>query len=266
MPKITNYAPGTFCWADLATPDAESAKKFYTSLFGWSFIDTPVGEGMVYTMFQLNGADVAALSEHADQPPHWNAYVSVTSADATADKAKSLGAEILGRPFDVMDVGRMAIIQDPQGAYIFAWEPRKHHGAGLIGEPGTLCWTELATHDATKSADFYSKLFSWKPISNEVNDTTYTVFMNGDKMVAGMFPMGPEWKEIPSHWSVFFAVKNCRESLNKAVSMGANVIVEPTPVENFGCFAVLQDPQGAPFGIVAMGEEKCESTGQGSCC
>ncbi len=134
-----------------------------------------------------------------------------------------------------------------------------------MGEPGTLCWTELAAHDITKAANFYSGLFKWKPISNEVNNTTYTVFMNDDKMVAGMFPISQEWKDMPSHWSVFFCVENCKESLDKAISLGAQVIVPPTPVENFGCFAVLQDPQGAPFGIVAMGEEKC-GTEQGGCC
>lgn len=266
MPKITKYVPGTFCWADLATPDAQKAKTFYTNLFGWTFTDTPVGPGMTYTMFHLNGADVAALSEHADQPPHWNSYVAVESADAAAAQAKSLGATIVAEPFDVMEAGRMAIMQDPQGAYLFVWQAGVHAGAGIVGEPGTLCWTELATPDTAKAADFYSGLFKWKPISNEVNNTTYTVFMNGDKMAAGMFPIGEEWKEVPPHWSVFFGVKNCKESLDKAVSMGGHVIVPPTPVENFGCFAVLQDPQGAPFGIVAMGEEQCCSTEEGGCC
>ena len=266
MPKITTHAPGTFCWADLATNDAQAAKTFYNSLFGWTFTDMPISEGMTYTMFHLNGADVAALAENTEQPPHWNPYVSVESADDTASQAQSLGAQVIFEPFDVMDKGRMAVMQDPAGAFLCVWQSKSHHGAGLMGEPGTLSWTELATHDAAKSSEFYTKLFHWKSVSNEVNDTTYTVFMNDDKMVAGMFPIGEEWKEIPSHWSVFFAVTSCKESLEKAVSLGAQVIVEPTPVENFGCFAVLQDPQGAPFGIVAMREDCGGLEQEGRCC
>ncbi|MBA3752338.1 VOC family protein [Candidatus Dependentiae bacterium] len=267
MPKITAHQPGTFCWTDLATTDAEGAKKFYTNLFGWTFEDTPAGEGMTYTMLKLDGNEVAALSQHADQPPHWNTYIAVENVDETVAQAKSLGAQVFMEAFDVMDVGRMAMIQDPTGAMVFLWQPRKHAGSTIVGEPGALCWTELATHDREKASEFYTKLFSWKALTNEVNNTTYTVFMSGEKMVAGMFSIDEQWKQdIPSHWAVFFGVENCKESIEKAVSTGGHVIVEPTPVENFGCFAVLQDPQGATFGIVAMGGEGCSTTEEGGGC
>ncbi|MBA2306808.1 VOC family protein [Candidatus Dependentiae bacterium] len=266
MPKISTYPSGTFCWADLATTDAEKAKTFYTSLFGWSSSDMPMGEGMTYTMFKLHGVEVAAVGEQPDQPPHWNTYISVDNADESAAHAQSLGAELIAPAFDVMDSGRMAILKDPQGAYFFLWQPKNHKGSDIAGEPGTLCWTELATHDSTKAGEFYSKLFHWKPISNEVNGMVYTVFMKDDKMVAGMFSLGEDCKEFPPHWGIFFGVNNCKESLDKAVSLGAHVVVEPTAVENFGCFAVVRDPQGAHFGIVAMGEEKCCSDDKGGCC
>jgi tRNA U38,U39,U40 pseudouridine synthase TruA len=61
MPTITQHAPGAFCWPELGTTDQNAAKAFYSGLFGWTFRDTPMGPGVVYTIFQLDGRDAAAL-------------------------------------------------------------------------------------------------------------------------------------------------------------------------------------------------------------
>src|SRR5688572_10242009 len=90
----TTYAPGTFCWVELGTSDGEGAKQFYTKMFGWEANDLPIGQDMVYTMLKLTGKDVAALYQMSPEmlgqgiPPNWLSYVSVTSADETAKKAK----------------------------------------------------------------------------------------------------------------------------------------------------------------------------------
>jgi Predicted enzyme related to lactoylglutathione lyase len=126
MQETPEYKPGTFCWVELATSDNQAAKTFYTKLFGWTFLDHPMGPDMVYTMLQLNGKDVGALYKlMPDQvsmgvPPNWLSYLSVTSADESTEKAKAAGATVLKEPFDVMTVGRMSIIQDPTGAGIRA--------------------------------------------------------------------------------------------------------------------------------------------------
>ena len=80
-------------------------------------------------------------------PPLWNSYVSVDSADAVAERASELGATVHAPPFDVMSVGRMAVIQDPQGAFFMLWEPREHVGAALVNAPGALVWNELQSPD-----------------------------------------------------------------------------------------------------------------------
>src|SRR3954454_4623790 len=121
MGERTSYEPGTFCWVDLATTDQDGAKSFYSELFGWEADDRPAGEGITYSMQRLRGKDVAAIAPQPPQqremgvPPLWNSYVSVTSADEAADRAKELGATVHAPPFDVLDAGRMAVIQDPQG-------------------------------------------------------------------------------------------------------------------------------------------------------
>src|SRR5690348_11998985 len=109
MSERSKYAPGTFCWTDLATTDQDAAKQFYSALFGWSAVDNPVGEGVVYSMMQIDGKDVGAISPQPPQqaeagvPPLWNSYISVDSADATADAAQKLGATVHAPAFDVMD-------------------------------------------------------------------------------------------------------------------------------------------------------------------
>src|SRR5271155_3461151 len=135
MGERTQYTPGTFNWVDLATTDREQAKSFYSDLLGWEFEDLPVGEGEFYSMASVDGKDVAAIANQpqpqrdAGVPPLWQSYVSVDSADDAAAKAQELGGTVHAGPFDVMEAGRMAVIQDPQGAFFMVWEPNNHIGA-----------------------------------------------------------------------------------------------------------------------------------------
>src|SRR6516164_2938300 len=122
MGQRTKYTPGTFSWTDLTTTDQDAAKLFYRELFGWETTDRPVGDGIYYTMASVDGQDVAAISPQPQQqrdmgaPPTWNSYITVESADQTLERAGQLGATVHAPAFDVMDVGRMGVVQDPQGA------------------------------------------------------------------------------------------------------------------------------------------------------
>ena len=118
MTEIAKHEPGSFSWAELATSDPAAAKKFYTSLFGWSIKDNPMGPGPddVYTLLQIGGKDVAALykmmKEQAQQgvPPNWMCYVTVENADETAKKAKSLGGTVITETvFAWPGLGRLAV-------------------------------------------------------------------------------------------------------------------------------------------------------------
>src|SRR5258708_5606725 len=131
MAEFSSHEPGTFSWVELATTDQKAGVAFYRALFGWDVNDMPLGPGDVYSMFQMRGKEVAAAyTMQADErqmgvPPHWNLYITVASADDTTKKAEGLGAKVLAAPFDVMDVGRMAVLQDPSGAVFCIWEPKR---------------------------------------------------------------------------------------------------------------------------------------------
>ena len=258
MTIVATHAPGTFCWADLGTPDAAAATRFYTGLFGWKYEDMPMGEGVSYTMFEVAGNWVAALYQQESQqqaqgiPPHWLSYVSVESADRMAERGRGLGGTVLMDPFDVFEVGRMAIIQDPTGAVVALWEPRTHPGAGIIGEPNSLCWNELNTGDPDRAAAFYTGLLGWQTEKQPMGDFVYTYFKQGDRMNGGMMPITPEMGPIPPHWAVYFAVDDCDAKAARATSLGGKVLVPPTDVPGVGRFSLLQDPQGAAFAIIRL--------------
>jgi predicted enzyme related to lactoylglutathione lyase len=256
MATVTTHAPGTFCWPELATTDQAGAKTFYSKLFGWETSDSPIGEGEFYTMLKLGGRDVGALyTQRAEErahgaPPHWNSYVAVASADQAAAKAKSLGGTILAEAFDVMDVGRMAIIQDPNGAIFCVWQAKSHAGAGLLGEPGALVWTELMTSDVGKAKAFYTTLFGWKAEEMPMGPgQTYTILNNGEAKAGGMMQITKEMGPMPSAWGIYFGTADCDASVAKATSLGAKVVVPVQPIPGIGRFAVLQDPQGAYFSL-----------------
>jgi predicted enzyme related to lactoylglutathione lyase len=252
MPEVTRHEPGSFCWPELATTDEGAAKKFYTTLFDWSFEDSPAGPDMVYTMLKKKGKDVGALyklgPEQKGVPPHWNIYVSVASADATAKKAKDLGAKVLMEPFDVMDFGRMAIIEDQQGARICLWEAKKHIGASVVNEPGALCWAELDTTDTDSAKRFYTGLFGWGAKVSE----TYTEWQQGGTSIGGLMKIPKEWGPAPPNWLVYFAVSDPDATTKRAGELGGGTIVPPTDIPDAGRFAVLRDPQGAVFAIYRM--------------
>jgi predicted enzyme related to lactoylglutathione lyase len=258
MTEVTKHEPGSFCWPELATTDAGGAKKFYTTLFEWGFSDSPAGPDMIYTTLEKSGKRVGALyalgPEQKGVPPHWNTYVSVASADETARKAKELRGKVLMEPFDVMDFGRMTIIEDQQGAQICIWEPKKHIGADVINEPGSLCWAELDTTDTDSAGRFYTRLFGWgkKVGADAANQTEYTEFQLGGTSIGGMMKIPKEWGPVPPSWLIYFAVTDCDAMAKKAGDLGGGTIVPPTDIPDAGRFAVLRDPQGAVFAIIKL--------------
>lgn len=259
MQEAPTYAPGTFCWVELGTTDSEAAKKFYTSLFDWEFTDMPMDPGMVYTILKLDGKDAAALyklmPEQTSQgvPPHWLSYVSVKNADESTAKAKELGATALKEAFDVYDVGRMSVIQDPTGAVFALWQPGTSQGVKVTNVPNSFCWNELATPDTTKAGDFYAGLFGWGKQTNDMGGgMLYTMFANGERPAGGMYKPTPEMGPIPPNWLVYFAVDDADAKAKKASDQGATIIIPPSDIPGVGRFSVIQDPQGATFGIIKL--------------
>lgn len=260
MPEMNKHEEGTFSFADLQTTDLDAATNFYTDLFGWKTDDQPMSEdpGDIYRMFTKNGRGICAASKQPPQqaaagvPPMWNIYFTVEDVDLKAKEAESAGGTVHAPPFDVFDVGRMAVIADPAGAFFCLWQPKQSIGAYTMHEANTLDWAESGSTDVAKAREFYNQVLGWTSEDQDMGEgMVYTVFSIGDENVAGMMP-----SQMPmSYWSMYFQVDDCKGMTNKAKSLGAQVMMEPTSAEGVGTFAVLADPQGAMFGMIQPEEE-----------
>ncbi|MEA2411534.1 MAG: uncharacterized protein QOC77_2095 [Thermoleophilaceae bacterium] len=253
MGERTKYTPGTFSWADVSTTDQPAAKEFYSALFGWEAEDLPVGDGVSYSMMRLDGKNVAAISPQPQQqreagvPPLWNSYVTVESADDAAAKAGELGATVHAPPFDVMDAGRMAVIQDPQGAFFMVWEARENIGAGLVNGPGRLSWNELSSPDVDGSAKFYGDLFGWEPQEFEGMAQRYVVIQNDGRSNGGIRERASD-EPAPPHWLVYFGIDDIDAGLAKVEELGGTKLAGPIDI-GIAKIGIVQDPQGAAFAL-----------------
>jgi uncharacterized protein len=256
MPHVEKHAPGDFCWIELATTDHSAAKKFYSELFGWTIGEFPMGPNDFYTTFKIDGRDVAAAytlrSEQQARgvPAHWNLYVAVENADTTSARASELGAKVIAQPFDVYDVGRMAVVQDPTGAVFSLWQAKRHTGFGIKGVPGSFCVADLSTSDQDSASRFYEQLFRWR-IGKEDEDPSHNYYhlFNHEEFIGGIVPPASRKPGVPPHWQIYLQVSDCDEVATKAKSLGAKLYMPPMNIEDIGRMAVLADPQGAAFAI-----------------
>jgi uncharacterized protein len=258
MSERDNYAAGTPSWVDLGTPDTDAAAAFYGGLFGWQVKEAGGPETGGYRMCMLKGRPVAGIGplQAEGVPPWWTTYITVNSAEETAKAVEEAGGTTLVPPFDVLDAGRMAAFKDPGGAVFSVWEPKQHHGAGLVNEPGTLTWNELASRDLERVKQFYSDVFGWEAFEMDMGEgVTYTVWRlpGGDETgIGGGMTMGDQWPAgTPDHWMVYFSVADCDSSAAQVEELGGRIVVPPTDIPNVGRFALCNGPHGELFSIIA---------------
>ena len=236
---------GKFVWHEQVSDDPKRAQDFYTQLFGWGTEVFKPGE-IDYTMISSGGQAHGGYGKALEgaPPPHWLSHVRVENVDETIEKAKGAGGKLAAGPFDMSEVGRMAIIGDPQGAYIAIYEPE---GEGPSGE-GIFVWEELGTTDADAAQRFYEQVIGWTTSDMGDEYGGYRIFNRGETGVAGLMNLPDD--SIPPHWQPYVAVEDPDATTAKAVELGGSALMEPMDVPKVGRIAVLRDPQGATFGII----------------
>jgi predicted enzyme related to lactoylglutathione lyase len=250
---MTVPSPGVPNWVDLATADLEDAIRFYTNLFGWT-AEVSGDDFGGYTTFLLNGLPVAGAGPlfGEGQPTTWSTYIATGDADGIAARVAAAGGKVLVAPFDVMDQGRMAAFLDPSGAPFSVWEPGMMRGAEIFDVPGALTWNELNIRDVEGAQVFYGSVFGWTFRETQVGGLPYMLCDNLHQPVAGIQPMiGEGWPDdVPPYWLVYFAVGDCDVAAEHVFALGGRVVSPPTTI-SIGRYAVLADPQGATFAILA---------------
>jgi predicted enzyme related to lactoylglutathione lyase len=240
----TSHPPGAFSWVDLATSDADGAKAFYGGLLGWDFEDMPVPDSPPYSMASIGGRTVAAVYAKRDDsaPPAWLSYVTVQDAGAVAGRASELGGTVIAEPFDVMQAGRMAVLQDPTGGVFAVWQPGESIGAQLVNDVGSLTMNQLNTPDPDAAQSFYGELFGWTFQQVASGEQAFWGINNGDRLNGGMMPAEP-----PA-WLAYFTVADIDASAAKIGELGGRVLFGPVPIPA-GRILVATDPQGAAFAL-----------------
>jgi predicted enzyme related to lactoylglutathione lyase len=259
MSERNDYAPGEFCWVDLSTTDVEGAKRFYGELLG---VESEPAPGFPtdkggYGYFTKGGRQVAGFgpTQREGQPPAWLSYVKVEDADATAAKVNEAGGNVHFGPVDLPgDHGRIAVFQDPTGAFVAINEEREHKGAQLVNEPGAWNWNNLLTKDVDAATRFYGDVFGWSAVQPEgVPDYIWTWQVEGQRWpegMAGLMRMGTDMPaDAPPYWQVYLVVESADEAIEKTKSAGGRLVFGPQDVPS-GRFATLFDPQGAAFSII----------------
>lgn len=238
-------------WIDLATKDAAASRKFYEDLFGWKVEINPDPQYGGYGLAKRGGKDVAGIgpTQSPEQPSAWSLYIGTDDLTGLSREVEAAGGKVVAPAFDVGDQGRMAVFQDPAGAFISAWQSTRM--GGFQGEgPNTFGWAELNARGRDSALPFYERVFGWTQRRSPMPDgSDYVEFLADGQSVAGASELNAQVPAgTPSHWLVYFDVDDVRSTFDKAIKLGAREMMPPQEYPG-GQFAILADPQGAAFGL-----------------
>jgi predicted enzyme related to lactoylglutathione lyase len=244
-------------WVDLAAKDAAAAREFYGNLFGWDIEVNADPQYGGYARARIDGKDAAGISptQSPDQPSAWNVYIGTDDIEALTRRVTEAGGTVAAPPFDVGDQGRMAVYQDPTGAFISAWQASRMGGFQTEGS-NAFGWADLNARGVDKALPFYEKAFGWTRKPSGSAEQPYTEFGIGSGPTfagaAEMNPMVPE--SMPNYWMVYFTVDDVDAAHRKALGLGASELAAPFDFPG-GRMSIVNDPQGAAFGLMTLGQQ-----------
>ena len=247
--------PSRPAWVDLATDDVAAAGAFYGRLLGWDVQVSPDPQYGGYAIARLDGRDVAGIGpkQTPGQPSAWSLYIGTADADALAGRVAASGGTVVAPAFDVGDQGRMAVFQDPAGAFISVWQARAMAGFAS-GATGAYAWSELNARGIERAIPFYEQVFGWTHRTSPMGEgqPDYTEFLLDGRSVAGGWEMNPMVPaEVPSYWLVYFGVDDVGAAHRLVADEGGREVVPPQEFPG-GRFSIVADPEGATFGLLRM--------------
>jgi predicted enzyme related to lactoylglutathione lyase len=253
--QMPNNVRGRFVWHELMTTDPRAAGAFYRKVVGWKTESWPADPS--YSMFAARSGAVAGYMPLPDDvkamgaPPNWLTYIGTPDVDETASRAEDLGAEILKQPEDIPNVGRFAVLRDPQDAVFAIFTPAMGGQPRDTPELGEFSWHELATTDPAAAIEFYRTLFAWeKTEAMEMGPElgTYQMFGMGGITMGGIYRKMPDMRG-PSNWLPYALVPDSKRAAGTVKSLGGQVINGPMEVPGGDWITVCMDPQGAAFAV-----------------
>jgi uncharacterized protein len=245
--------PGKWVWFELNTADVDKAKAFYGELMGWTFNAMPM-EGVTYWMIMRGQQPVGGLmklegeGEHAALGSHWMPYVSVTDVDAAATRATEAGGTVAVPATDVPNIGRFAVVKDPQGAFFTLWHGKQGDPPDAEPKAGEFVWSELWTTDPASAGAFYEPVAGYQLQEVPVGDQSYHLLQTGQMPRAGITTV--KQADQKPRWLVYVMVDDVDATFARAKKLGATVVSEPFDVPNVGRMGYLVDPTGAEIALM----------------
>jgi len=256
---------GRFVWQELMTEDTAAASAFYTKLLGWSAKDS--GGDQAYTEFYAGSRGVGGMmqtpadAKAGGAKPMWMPYMSVDDADATVKEIEASGGKVVRPAQDIPEVGRFAVLKDPQGAVFAIIKPNGPPPAPNepAPKPGEFSWLELGTTDLDAAIAFYSKIFGWEELQRHDMGPMgfYLIFGSDGVQRGGMFKMGAQHGPGP-YWLPYAAVVNADTAAKDVTAAGGSIVNGPMDVPDGGRIVQILDPGGALFALHAQVTPKVE--------
>ena len=249
--RDTPWPDGTPCWIDLSSTDPNAARDFYGQLFGWDWSESEEATGF-YSNASLGGKLVAGSNgiPVTDGPPTWTTYLAAGDADAIVDSAVRHDGNLLAPPMDVMELGRMAMLEDAHHGAFGIWQAGTHIGTQRVNEPGCLVWTEYMAREYDEAKEFFAAIFSYTYRELGDDDFQYSMIEVDGSTVGGLGVLSSEMPaDVTPHFRIYFAVDNCDEAAQQVVQLGGAVLRPPQDMP-YGRHADVADPQGAALSII----------------
>jgi predicted enzyme related to lactoylglutathione lyase len=265
QPTLTEDRPeprGDFIWYELMTPDPEGSKAFYDAVIGWNIeaqSQFPNGYRMIGRSDGKFAGGVLPLNDEMQQHgarPTWLGYILVPDVDRSVAKIEQAGGKTFMPPFDIPEVGRVAMVADPQGAAFYIMKPippaSDPNAKSDVFEPNTLqrCgWNELSTTDPAAARRFYGDQFGWtsENFMPMGENGEYRFFeQNGVTIGAVAGTMDGQ----QPHWRYYFRVPSISNAKETAETKGGRIAMGPMQVPGGDYIVIGVDPQGAEFALV----------------
>ena len=245
---------GRFVWHELMTTDTDAASDFYSRVVPWKAEDSGMPSYSIWMSGKVRAGGLMALPENDGPatPPHWIIYVGTPDVDATVEAAEKLGGKVLKPAADIPNVGRFAVLSDPQGAAFAVFTPSSmpaEEGVLPSGGVGDFTWHELATTDPDAALSFYTELFGWsKGAAHDMGDMTYHIVTLDGKDVGGVYKARDN--STPPNWLSYVHVADASKAANAVKSAGGRVLNGPMEVPGGSWIVQVLDPQGGAIALV----------------
>ena len=254
---MTNPAfHGRFLWQELRSRDPDAAAGFYTRVMPWK--SQPFAPGVPYTVFvadDTGGRMVAGATRLGDDPgtsgtrPQWLGLVGSGDVDVTVAQAVARGARVVQPATDMPDVGRIAVLADPQGGLFGVYKPS--HERDTVDTPhGGYSWHEFAASELVSAFDFYQSLFGWQVLDRVPMGPMgeYLLYGRNGKQEGGMYAI-TAGKGQHVGWLPYVSHHSVDEAARRTVAAGGQIANGPMDVPGGGRIAHLIDPQGVMFAV-----------------